>query len=125
MISQKKETANGIFCLQNVTFLSVSSVIFLFLSHKNRKFESKDQSEINGMDKKVFWAGLIIWPGIWIVFFITNLFGFHFDNLVLVTMALSFAVANLVGYWKCSSDAQNRTNITIIVFFTQKFQSFL
>eukprot|EP00398_MALV-I-01_sp_L67-1_P000241 gene241-450_t len=83
-------------------------------------FESApDQSGVNAMDKRIFWAGLVLWPLIWIVFFIKNFFTFQFDNLVLVTMALTFGFSNLVGYWKCSKDAQNKVNEGVAAVTTQ------
>lgn len=72
-------------------------------------FESiSDESVVNPTDRKVFWMTLYIWPVIWTLFLVMNLFAFDFNWLLLIVMALTFAGSNCLGYWKCSKDAKKR-----------------
>jgi hypothetical protein len=73
-------------------------------------FESRDEKQPppHPTDSFIFWGGLYIWPLIWGVFFVVNLFSFSVDWLVLIVMALTFSGANLAGYWKCSKDQKSK-----------------
>jgi len=71
-------------------------------------FESvNDETLLNPVDRNVFWVVLYVWPLIWLVIAIANFVSLSFSWLVLVGMALGFAISNLVGFWKCSKDAKN------------------
>ena len=52
-------------------------------------------------DARLFWLGLIIAPAMWIIFFLTALFGFKFQWLILVIIGLSMSMSNLLGYLRC------------------------
>jgi hypothetical protein len=73
-------------------------------------FESRDdrQPPPHPTDSFIFWGGLYIWPLLWAVLFVVNLFSFSVDWLVLIVMALTFAGSNLAGYWKCSKDQKSK-----------------
>jgi len=66
-----------------------------------------DETVLNPVDRNVFWMVLYIWPAIWLIIAIANFISFNFSWLVLVCLAIGFATANLVGFWKCSKDAKN------------------
>ena len=52
-------------------------------------------------DARLFWLGLVIAPAMWIIFFLTALFGFKFQWLVLVIIGLSMSMSNFLGYLRC------------------------
>ncbi|CAH0761442.1 unnamed protein product [Diatraea saccharalis] len=63
-------------------------------------FECK-QSRVNRNESRLFWLGLVMCPLVWSGFFIICLFGFKFEWLLLVCIALTLSGANLYGYLKC------------------------
>jgi len=71
-------------------------------------FEAGDESTVDKVDRRVFWTSLYVTPAIVVTLFILNLIAFSFDWCVLLGMACSFTVTNLVGFYKCSSDAKKR-----------------
>lgn len=74
-------------------------------------FESRDGTEMpldtletpssGKMDARLFWSGLIVAPLVWAIFFLTALFGFKFQWLVLVVIGFSLSMSNLLGYLRC------------------------
>merc|ERR1711971_770955 len=67
-------------------------------------FESiEDERTLDPLDRSVFWLGLYLWAFIWTFFFVINIMTFTLSWLVFLVIAQTFAWANLVGYWKCSS----------------------
>jgi len=52
-------------------------------------------------DARLFWIGLIIAPAMWIIFFLTALFGFRFQWMILVIIGLTMSMSNLLGYLRC------------------------
>lgn len=72
-------------------------------------FESlDDESTLSATDSYIFWGVLYVWPLVWVVFFILNLFAFDWNWVILILMVLIFASTNVVGYWKCSKDQKRR-----------------
>ncbi len=72
-------------------------------------FESHlDETNLDTIDREVFWKTTYVWCALWVVLFVINLFSFSFDWLLLICIALGFSCSNLVGYWKCSKDAKSR-----------------
>eukprot|EP01069_Polyplicarium_translucidae_P002371 Polyplicarium_translucidae@DN2011_c0_g1_i1.p1 len=72
-------------------------------------FESRtNEGNINATDKTVFWTGVYVWPIVWVVLFIVYLLRFEIQWMLLVTVAMSLSLANLVGYWKCSKDSKRK-----------------
>ncbi|KAL4708629.1 hypothetical protein ACJJTC_001068 [Scirpophaga incertulas] len=63
-------------------------------------FECK-QNRVNRNESRLFWMGLILCPLIWCGFFVICLFGFKFEWMLLVLIALTLSGANLYGYIKC------------------------
>ena len=52
-------------------------------------------------DARLFWIGLVFAPLMWIIFFLTALFGFKWQWLILVIIGLSMSMSNLLGYLRC------------------------
>jgi len=71
-------------------------------------FESKENRVINKTDSRIFWGALYIAPVIWIFFAIVSLLSLSFKWLLVDVVALSFNVANLLGYYKCEKDAKQK-----------------
>jgi len=73
------------------------------------RFESiEDPKAINSADYSIFWYSMYLNTLIWGFIGIWNALGLRINNLVLVAVALALQVSNLVGYWKCSKDAQQK-----------------
>ena len=72
-------------------------------------FESvDDQSEISAFDSRVFWGGIYAAPTAWVVLFVLAILRFKLEWLPLVGAAIAMSAANIVGYSKCSTSAQER-----------------
>ena len=52
-------------------------------------------------DARLFWIGLVVAPLMWIIFFLTALFGFKFQWMILVIIGLTMSMSNLLGYLRC------------------------
>ena len=69
-------------------------------------FESiDDPSAVGKMDKRIFWWGLWLTPGIWSIFALVGLLKFSFEWLIVVAVALMLNAAQVYGYTKCSKEA--------------------
>lgn len=71
-------------------------------------FESKENRVINKTDSRIFWGALYIAPVVWLVFALLSLLSFSFKWLLVDVVALSFNIANLIGYYKCEKDAKQK-----------------
>ena len=72
-------------------------------------FESKPNNRnVHPNDSLVFWTGIYLTPIIWCIFGVGAFIGLKFNWLLIVILAISLSGANLVGYWKCQSDASAR-----------------
>jgi hypothetical protein len=72
-------------------------------------FESiEDQSEISAFDSRIFWGGIYAAPVAWGILLVLAILRLKLEWLPLVGAALAMATANIVGYSKCSSSAQER-----------------
>lgn len=70
-------------------------------------FESlENMSEVNANDSRVFWMGLYVPVVIWTGLLVIEVLTLKFMWLIIVLIALSMLVANIIGYTKCSSDAK-------------------
>ena len=67
-------------------------------------FESKGEAASNKFDSSVFWTVLYVTPLIWGALFLLGLLKLQIGWLLVVCMALSLSLANVYGYYKCSSD---------------------
>ena len=52
-------------------------------------------------DARLFWIGLFVAPLMWVIFFLTALFGFKFQWMILVIIGLTMSMSNLLGYLRC------------------------
>lgn len=52
-------------------------------------------------DARLFWVGLFVAPAMWVIFFLTALFGFKFQWMILVIIGLTMTMSNLLGYLRC------------------------
>ncbi|XP_044764093.1 uncharacterized Golgi apparatus membrane protein-like protein CG5021 isoform X2 [Coccinella septempunctata] len=86
-------------------------------------FESR-KSRINERESAIFWTALILTPIVWILFFITALFSFNIQWLLLVMIALILSSSNLYGYMKCKIGTnQSVSSVTKNFFRTQVLQN--
>eukprot|EP01134_Creolimax_fragrantissima_P000179 CFRG0179T1 len=70
-------------------------------------FESrKDTSAIDPSESNLFWWSLYIFTGFWGFLLFTALIGFHFQYMVIVTVALFLNLANVYGYTKAQKDSR-------------------
>eukprot|EP00547_Thalassionema_nitzschioides_P007862 CAMPEP_0194210886 /NCGR_PEP_ID=MMETSP0156-20130528/9167_1 /TAXON_ID=33649 /ORGANISM="Thalassionema nitzschioides, Strain L26-B" /LENGTH=234 /DNA_ID=CAMNT_0038938297 /DNA_START=7 /DNA_END=708 /DNA_ORIENTATION=- len=68
-------------------------------------FESKGiEGSSNKVDSTIFWAVLYATPVIWSVLLFWATIKLNFRWLLIVGTALSLSLANVYGYYKCSSD---------------------
>ena len=67
-------------------------------------FESKGEAASNKVDSTIFWTVLYITPVVWGFLLLFGLLRLQVGWLLVVTMALSLSLANVYGYYKCSSD---------------------
>eukprot|EP00392_Amoebophrya_sp_AT5.2_P012902 g13009.t1 len=72
-------------------------------------FESlQDETQLDPLDKNVFWLGTYTWALIWTLFLILNVISLSFSWLVFLVVANVFAWSNLVAFWKCSRDQKDK-----------------
>lgn len=71
-------------------------------------FESAPNARVPAIDYRIFWWTLYAASGVWVFFATWALLGFSFDWLLVCAVGAGLTLANLVGYFKCSSDAQRR-----------------
>ncbi|XP_023343354.1 uncharacterized Golgi apparatus membrane protein-like protein CG5021 isoform X1 [Eurytemora carolleeae] len=68
------------------------------------KFEARNGESAKNLSTteiRIFWTGLIVAPGLWVLFFLTALFSFKFSWLILVVIGLTLSTSNLLGYLRC------------------------
>ena len=69
-------------------------------------FESyEDRRFVHPTDSNVFWMGLFVAPGAWVLLAFSALFTLHFMWLVLILVAFTCNAINVVGYVRCKRDA--------------------
>jgi hypothetical protein len=69
-------------------------------------FESlEDMGEISPFDSRLFWGALYITPLLWILLLVLGILRLKFEYMPIVIAAIAMSLANIIGYWKCSSDA--------------------
>lgn len=72
-------------------------------------YESFDEDRGNNkVDSYVFWAGMIIMPVVWGVFFIANFLTFNLFWSVLVLACCILSTVNLVEFIRCRSDHKQK-----------------
>lgn len=77
------------------------------------QFESAPNARIPQIDSRIFWWSSYGASAIWLFFSTWCLLGFSFDWLLVCLVGLALTGANLVGYFKCSADAQKRLQATL------------
>lgn len=72
-------------------------------------FEARPEGEYcpNATDRKMFWMALYGFTGIWTFLGIVAVLRFNFSWLVVVGLALTMQITNLMGYLKCDREAQH------------------
>jgi hypothetical protein len=64
--------------------------------------------EIGAFDANIFWTTLYGFPVAWAALLVLGVLRLKFEYLPVILAALSMNGANLIGYYKCSGDAQNK-----------------
>eukprot|EP00934_Nitzschia_sp_Nitz4_P005071 Nitzschia sp. Nitz4//scaffold8_size234185//82142//86164//NITZ4_001252-RA/size234185-processed-gene-0.110-mRNA-1//1//CDS//3329559791//5061//frame0 len=67
-------------------------------------FESAQNKNVNTFDSSFFWTVLYVTPLLWSGLLVIGILKFILGWLIIVCMALSLSIANVYGYYKCSSD---------------------
>ena len=67
-------------------------------------FESAEDKVINKFDRSVFWTVLYLTPVLWGALFVWGLLGLKFNWLLICVIALTLSMANVYGYYKCSTE---------------------
>ncbi|KRZ16158.1 Golgi apparatus membrane protein TVP23 -like protein B, partial [Trichinella zimbabwensis] len=66
------------------------------------KFEAKqDPDNINPVESQLFWAGLLVFPLLWIIFILVTFFTLKWNWMMICMFALSMTGTNLYGYLRC------------------------
>jgi hypothetical protein len=77
-------------------------------------------------DARLFWAGLVFAPAMWVIFFLTALFGFRFQWMILVIIGLTMSMSNLLGYLRCRlGSTQSVSNLANTYMQRQMFSNVL
>merc|ERR1712217_907151 len=72
-------------------------------------FESlQDESQLDAIDKNVFWVGTYAWVLVWSTLLFVNIISLSLSWVVFLIIANTFAWTNLVAYWKCSRDQKSK-----------------
>jgi hypothetical protein len=69
---------------------------------------AEDQSEIRALDKRIFWWALYVPIVAWPTFLFLAIVGLKLQWLIVIGAAIALSGANVVGYTKCSKEAQAR-----------------
>lgn len=71
-------------------------------------FESAQNRQVNKFDSSVFWTVLYVTPLVWSGLLFIGILKFNLGWLIIVVMALALSMANVYGYYKCSTDQKAR-----------------
>jgi hypothetical protein len=72
--------------------------------------EGSPQSEL---DKRIFWSALYAAPGAFALMLFLHVFSFSLDWAIVDVVSLGLLSPNLIGYYRCSGDAQKRLRATL------------
>eukprot|EP00924_Labyrinthula_sp_SR-Ha-C_P012908 maker-scaffold_12-snap-gene-3.14-mRNA-1 protein AED:0.02 eAED:0.08 QI:0/0/0.33/0.66/0/0.33/3/384/259 len=72
------------------------------------RFEHHNTESVNSIDKTIFWYAMYLNMFFWCFFFVWNILGFKFSNLVIIIIAIILQGTNLWGFWKCSKEQQSQ-----------------
>jgi hypothetical protein len=67
-------------------------------------FESAENKVVNKFDRSVFWSVLYLTPILWAILFVWGVLGLKFNWLLICVIALALSMANVYGYYKCSTE---------------------
>jgi hypothetical protein len=76
-------------------------------------FESAPLSRVDSLDRRIFWWSLYATTLTWSIFGIIAFVVLSFDWLLVDIVAMGLSGTNLMGYFKCSQDAQKRLQATL------------
>jgi hypothetical protein len=77
-------------------------------------FESSPtHADVPALDRRVFWWSLYLAPSLFSLFFVAAFLSLSWDWALVAAMAAGLTGANLIGYIRCSSDAQKRIQATL------------
>ena len=69
-------------------------------------FESlEDMAEVSNFDSRIFWGALYVTPLLWLALLGLGILRLKFEYMPIVLAAIAMSTANIVGYMKCSRDA--------------------
>eukprot|EP00035_Acanthoeca_spectabilis_P036881 m.42381 g.42381 ORF g.42381 m.42381 type:complete len:199 (-) comp8313_c0_seq1:123-719(-) len=88
-------------------------------------FESKKGKAPHPTESRIFWWSLYLFPVLWLLLAISALFKLHFGYLLLVAIAIVVNMSNVVGYWKCDTDAKKKLSQAAANFAGQYGPGFL
>lgn len=71
-------------------------------------FESAKDRQVNKFDSSVFWTVLYATPVVWSVLMVIGILKFNLGWLIVVMTAICLSLANVYGYYKCSSDQKEK-----------------
>merc|ERR1711920_1114196 len=74
------------------------------------KYMSDVNFKPNARDKNIFWYGIYLWPAMWMLFFVFDIFKFHWAWLLLDGIAVVLSCTQFYGYWLCRRDADSKAN---------------
>ena len=87
----------------------VAARCLLELTTADSVFEAaEDKSDIRPLDERLFWWGLYVPAAAWAFLLVTAVISLKLQWLIVVGAALALSGANVVGYTKCSKEAQAR-----------------
>lgn len=69
-----------------------------------------DEQQINSTDKTIFWTGLVLSPMVWSTIAFLNFVQLEWDWMCLAVISIVLTAANLVGFWKCSSESKRKVH---------------
>ncbi|XP_034250745.1 uncharacterized Golgi apparatus membrane protein-like protein CG5021 isoform X1 [Thrips palmi] len=86
-------------------------------------FESRkgiSQNRIHPGESRYFWTGLIVFPVLWVIFWLVCLFGLKFKWMLVVSIAIVLHGANLYGYVKCRFGSEKSMSTNVTEFFRRQ-----
>jgi len=86
-----------------------SSWVFESRSAQQGPEETNPDSRLSQTEVRFFWITLVAAPFLWIILFLTALFRFRFQWLVLVTIGLALSGSNMLGYLRCRLGSKGGT----------------
>lgn len=83
-------------------------------------------STIGSLDQQFFWMVLYIYPCVWILLSLFAILFRNFEYILLIFVAVVFAMVNVVGYTRCYKDASTKNISTRIMGYVgQKYLEYL